>query len=498
MSLAYFIMSEYSYKKTKNKTASIVVFVFFITILFSVSNFAFAASYSLSPASGSYEKGKSFTVRVMINAGSDSVNSGKATISYDTSKLTAVSVSKNGSPFNLWVKEPTISGGSVSFEGGGTTPFTGSKSVASITFKAKAEGSAKLAFSNTSILAGPGTNVLSGSTGATYTITPASANQPTNPSTGGSTKEKRKVKIPPPEAPVIKSSTHPENDVWYSVSDVKFSWDIPYGVLSVRFGFSDKENSTTTETHKPPVSEWGKSGVGDGVWYFHSQYENRGGWGSSTTYKIQIDTTPPDDFTVTAVGGDNAAEVRFEATDSLSGISLYKVSVDGDREREVQPRDLTSGGYKITNMDPGEHIISVTALDLAGNEKTAEVTVTVTGTKITTEDEPVKTSGFGPIYWISLLFMAALATVITMLVKERRKYHEEKDQIKRETMEIGDRLINIFGVLRDEIEEKVLDLSHKPNMTDNERNILEGLKDALDISEELIDKEVEDVRKLLK
>jgi hypothetical protein len=94
--------------------------------------------------------------------------------------------------------------------------------------------------------------------------------------------------------------------------------------------------------------------------------------------------------------------------------------------------------------------------------------------------------------------MAALATVITMLVKERRKYHEEKDQIKRETMEIGDRLINIFGVLRDEIEEKVLDLSHKPNMTDNERNILEGLKDALDISEELIDKEVEDVRKLLK
>jgi hypothetical protein len=35
-------------------------------------------------------------------------------------------------------------------------------------------------------------------------------------------------------------------------------------------------------------------------------------------------------------------------------------------------------------------------------------------------------------------------------------------------------------------------------MTDTERNVLEGLKDALDISEELIDKEIEDVRKLLK
>jgi hypothetical protein len=85
-----------------------------------------------------------------------------------------------------------------------------------------------------------------------------------------------------------------------------------------------------------------------------------------------------------------------------------------------------------------------------------------------------------------------------MLVQDRRKFHEEKDRIKRETMEAGDKLINIFGVLRDEIEEKVLELSHKPNMTDVERNILEGLKDALDISEELIDKEIEDVRKLLK
>ena len=173
--------------------------------------------------------------------------------------------------------------------------------------------------------------------------------------------------------------------------------------------------------------------------------------------------------------------------------------IDGESPRDVQPNELVSGGYTITNLDPGDHTIGVTAVDFAGNERSAEAPVTVTGTKVEEVDpNAIKESGFGAIYWVSLLFMGALAIVITMLIQERRRFHEEKDHIKRETAEVGDRLINIFGVLRDEIEEKVLELSHKPNMTDTERTILEGLKDALDISEELIDKEVEDVRKLLK
>ena len=480
----------------KNLLKRIDVFSLYFLFLF-LPNVIFAATYSISPASGSFEKGKSFTARVMINAGSDSVNSGKATVKYDTSKLTAVSVSKNGSPFNIWVTEPAISDGLIKFEGGGTTPFSGSKSIVTITFKAKAEGTAKVDFSNTAILAGPGTNVLSGSTGAMFTITPAS-NKTTPPANTSGAKKERNVKIPPPEKPVIKSSTHPDETEWYKVSDVKFSWDIPYGVLSVKIGFDQNKNGTSTELHKPPIGEWSKGGLEDGIWYFHAKYENRGGWGSSTTYKIQIDTTPPDEFDINAIGGDNAAELRFEAHDSLSGIDLYKVTIDGGRSRDVAPKEVSSGGYKVTGLEPGERTMTVAAIDKAGNERVSEVSVAVTGVVSAEKTDEVKTSGFTIFHWIILLLIAALAVVITMLVQERRRFHEEKDNIKRETMEIGDRLINIFGVLRDEIEEKVISLSHKPNMTDNERNILEGLKDALDISEELIDKEIEDVRKLLK
>lgn len=493
-------MSEVIHKQQHISTRLTQTALLFFPLFFFlqlVPNLAHAASYALSPADGSFEVGKNFTVRVMANAGTDAVNTGDATITYDAAKLTPVSVSKDGSPFNLWVTEPAIKGGTIVFAGGGTAPVSGSKSIITITFKGKAEGSAKVEFSKATLLAGAGQNVLSGSTGATYTIIPASATPPKEETTKPP-KEERNVKIPPPEAPVIKSPTHPDDKLWYNISNAKFTWDIPYGALGMKFGFDQNSAGTSTEIHEPPTSEWSKAEIADGVWYFHAEYKNRGGWGSSTTYMIQVDTTPPEEFIATAIGGDLTAQIRFEAHDALSGIALYRLGVDGGRSRDVQASELTSGGYILSNIDPGEHKITVTAVDVAGNERTAEASVTVTGTKVVEEKEAVTTSGFGAIYWVSLLFMAALAIVITMLILERRRSLEQKDHIKRETMEIGDRLINIFGVLRDEMEEKVLELSHKPNMTDSERNILEGLKDALDISEELIDKEIEDVRKLLK
>jgi hypothetical protein len=297
----------------------------------------------------------------------------------------------------------------------------------------------------------------------------------------------------------VKSESHPDPMVWYSSADAKFSWDIPYGVTGMKIGFGQEAESEPSELHEPPIGSWTTSGLADGVWYFHAAYKNRGGWSSSTHFMIQVDTTPPEEFSATAIGGDLTAQLRFEATDTLSGIQLYRIGMDGGRTRDVQPTELSGGGFTLSNLDPGEHSFSVTAVDKAGNERSAEASVEVTGEKPVEEVEgKVATSGFGAIYWVSLLFMAALAIVVTMLIQERRRHTEEKDRLKREAAEAGDKLINIFGVLRDEIEEKVLELSHKPNMTDNERNILESLKDALDISEELIDKEIEDVRKLLK
>jgi len=457
---------------------------------------ASAASYVLSPANGTYEVGETFQVRVMVNTEGDGVNTGDATITYDSDMLTAVSASGEGSAFNLWVTEPTVSGSSITFAGGGTKALAGTQPVATITFRGKKEGVGSVSFSKGTLLAGAGQDVLSGMGEATYTITPKTeAPVVTQPPT--QQKTERKTNIPPPEQPRIDSETHPDESLWYSLSDVEFSWDAPFGVTSLKHGFGTTSTVELTELHEPPTSSWSASGLVDGTYYFRLAYQSRGGWSTTTTYTLRIDTTPPEPFEATAIGGDLTAQVRFEATDTLSGIAQYKISIDGERERDVQTNEIVGGGYTITSMDPGLHSIAVTAIDNAGNERVATTDVEVTGEKPLDEEE-VETSGFGAIYWVSLLFMAALAVVITMLIQERRKHTEERDRIKREAAEAGDKLINIFGVLRDEVEEKIVSLSHKPNMTDNERNILEGLKDALDISEELIDKELEDVRKLLK
>ncbi len=461
-----------------------------------------AANYSFSPASGSFENGKNFTVRVMIDAGSDGVNTGDGTVTFDTAKLTAVSVAKDGSPFNLWVTEPTIAAGAgtITFAGGGTTAISGSKAAFTITFRGKAEGAAEVKMSKGSLLKGAGQNALTGELpAASYTITAAAAKPPTPAAEPEPATPVRAVNIPVPDPPVLKSSTHPEQGTWYQERNIKLTWDLPYGVTGLKLAFDQEEQSEPTTLHEPPIAEWTKGAVEDGIWYFHASYKNRGGWSSSTHYKIMIDATPPRPFTATAAGGDLTAQVRFEAEDELSGIAFYRVGVDNERSRDVQPSELVSGGYTMTNLTPGERTITITAVDRAGNETTTEVPVVVTGTApVAQTTDNVKTSGFGAIYWVSLLFMAALAIVITMLVQERRRHHEERDLIKREAMEAGDKLINVFGVLRDEMEERILELAHKPNMTDSERQILEGLKDAIDISEELIDKEIEDVRKLLK
>jgi hypothetical protein len=458
---------------------------------------AFAATYSLSPASGSYPVGQTFTVQVVVTSNAGAVNTGDATITFDSNTLTAVSVARDGSPFNLWVTEPTIQGNTIAFAGGSTSGVSGSRAIMSITFRARAQGEAKVDFSRATLLAGAGQNVLQGTSGAIYTITEA-APPPTSPVAPPPQQEERRVNVPPPSLPDISSRTHPNQDEWYSVQNATFTWDIPYGVTAVSAGFSDESGIEPGEVFEPPVSEWKESDIPDGIWYFSSAHRNRGGWGSTTEFMIRVDTTPPEPFTVSAAGGDLTAQIRFEAKDTLSGIALYRVGIDGGRTRDVQSTELVSGGYTLTNLDPGERTITVIAVDQAGNEREESTTVLVTGVRPVPVSDDVKTSGFGAIYWVSLLFMAALAVVITMLVQERRRFHEEKELIKREAAEAGDKLINVFGVLRDEMEEKVLELSHKPNMTDNERNILEGLKDALDISEELIDKEIEDVRKLLK
>ena len=114
----------------------------------------------------------------------------------------------------------------------------------------------------------------------------------------------------------------------------------------------------------------------------------------------------------------------------------------------------------------------------------------------TQDPAPVK-SGIDWALWIIVLLVGGVSFLIGAIMYERKSVRVEKEYIKREADEVRDKLEGIFSVLRDEVEEQVIALATKPNMTESERGILQKLKEALEISEELLDKEIEDIRKLL-
>lgn len=374
-------------EKEINKTLLFVFFLIFYFIF--LPSISFAANLYFLPSVGTFGVGKTFTVSVYVSSTDQAMNAASGVIIFPTDKLQVTSISKTGSIFDLWVKEPSFSNisGRVSFEGIVLNPgFKGSSGkIISINFLAKSAGKANLALSSASVLAndGKGTNILKEIGSATFTL---EYNQipSTNPNT--------------PPAPEIYSPTHPDPDKWYSNSNPKFVWKITKDITGVGLLVGRKKNASPAVFYSIPISEKQLYNLPDGVWYFHVQLKNRYGWGEISTFKFKIDTQPPDPFKIAV---DNEGDptnpspiIHFEAKDSLSGIKYYKVKV-GNRE----PVELTNSEYKIPLLDPGEYTIVVEAFDQADNSTAASTTIhiepleapeiTEYPSKITTEDHLV-------------------------------------------------------------------------------------------------------------
>jgi regulatory protein YycI of two-component signal transduction system YycFG len=100
------------------------------------------------------------------------------------------------------------------------------------------------------------------------------------------------------------------------------------------------------------------------------------------------------------------------------------------------------------------------------------------------------------------LFIAFLITIIAMLLgylwydRKQNKLREEK--LRRETREIQDQMEKIFSALRDEIYDQINLITKRPRLSQKEKEAVEGLNQALEVSETLIEKEINDVKTILK
>ncbi len=321
------------------------------------------ATLSISPSGGSYAVGDTFSVLVSLSTGGESINAGTGEIHFDTSLLQVTNLGYSQSIFSLWTENPSFSNsaGTVNFSGGVPNPgYNGSSgAILRITFKTKAVGQAEVSFNSGSVLAndGQGTNILKNKNSATYTVSAKSISE-----------QKSETTIVP--STIITSSTHPDQEKWYKSKDVSFSFSVPQEATLMRVLFDQKSASVPIETTEIRKNiEY--TDVADGVWYLHLRFQDKNGWGVTQHFRVRIDAVPPVEFVVKFPHGDSSEDPRpvvlFNTRDALSGISHYNVRI-GDKEYTyIDPALITSNPYTPPPQNPGVHIITVEAVDKAGN-----------------------------------------------------------------------------------------------------------------------------------
>ncbi|MGB9637416.1 MAG: hypothetical protein ACPLY7_01320, partial [Microgenomates group bacterium] len=150
-------------------------------------------------------------------------------------------------------------------------------------------------------------------------------------------------------------------------------------ITATRLLVSKAPTASPSVLYIPPIGQKTIEKLEDGVWYFHVQLKNDSGWGQITHFRFQIDTQPPEPFSIKFVEGKETTNpkptVLFNTTDLLSGIDHYKMKIgEGDvfRISEEEAEEVIKGNpYTLPLQMPGKRSLLVQAFDKAGNYTTA-------------------------------------------------------------------------------------------------------------------------------
>lgn len=348
------------------------------------------ASLFLFPPSGAYAVGDVFNVYVKIDSGDNPVNAADGAITFNPAELEAVSISKTGSFFTLWTKDPAFSNtaGKIEFGGGTQTAFTGTNgTVIAVKFKSKVSTTSQVNFSSGSVLAadGLGTNVLGPMNGGVYTFSTKNAGADIiEIDESGQISTARQEPAPQdgtPAAPIIVSSTHPEPDQWYAKSEIQFSWTLPSAITGIRAALDNNLVSAPIFNYNTKTAEKKFTDLADGIWYMHLQFKNQNGWGSVGHRKALIDTAPPENFSITVDNENDPANptplLKFLTRDAGSGIAEYEIKIDQDEPRKIAGAGIEKDPYRLPALSPGKHTIIIKAVDFAGNSTLAMAEVKI-------------------------------------------------------------------------------------------------------------------------
>jgi Cohesin domain/Bacterial Ig-like domain len=343
--------------------------IFLSLVIFLVAPLvSLAATLSISPSTGVYSAGATFTARLVVNTSGQSINAAEGTIKFNPQELTVVSVDRSNSIFNLWVTEPAFSNtaGTITFSGGMPSGYKGAAgSIFNITFRTKNAGTAKVTMSGGAVLAndGLGSNVLSAMNGGTFTIQALSISP-----------EPEEIEyVAPantPALPKVTSATHPDSEKWYQVKNASLNWELPSGVISVRTLLDSNSSSIPTKVYEDPIKSITLEDLPEGVSFFHVQFKNADGWGKVAHYRLATDSQKPTKFEISLPQNADLANptqtLSLKAEDETSGVSRYMIKVNSDEPYEYID-EADSKVVTLPSLLPGYHSVIIEGFDKAGN-----------------------------------------------------------------------------------------------------------------------------------
>lgn len=343
------------------KRIFLILIILILSFIGGSSAKAASAELYLSPSSGSFLVGSTFSVSVFLNTEENEINVVWAEIKFPPEILQVTSPTAGTSFITEWIVPPNYSNerGIISFRGGVPGGISTSAGlVSSITFRGVSSGIAKVEFregSQVLLADGKGTDILTTTINGEYHIL-----------------------IPPPEGPKVFSPTHPNPNVWYPDSTPSFSWEKEKGVTDFSWSLDQNPSGRPDGASEGTGTLKSFSDVPDGIWYFHLRQKKEGVWGKTSHVQVRIDTTPPNEFTsrvetYTRLIGYQTM-VYFETTDNFSGISHYEVSLIDLSAPEPTRSFFTEemSPYQVPFKKAGKYNVIIKAVDKAGNSREAE------------------------------------------------------------------------------------------------------------------------------
>ncbi len=219
------------------------------------------------------------------------------------------------------------------------------------------------------------------------------------------------VDVTPPNIEILS----PGSGIWINSSTVMLSWS-GYDIISEISEYNlqvDARNWTLSNLETQRVVD----GLSDGHHLTNLRAWDMAGNSALTIIELLIDVTPP--IVQISYPGYNdsvssSITARWIGSDATSGLVEYEYSLDGGPFLDV----VLSTQIDL-NLNPGAHVLTIRAWDLAGNH--ADSTVEFTAIAPATGFE-----GLIVIIFIGLaLLIATIVVVILVLQKKRKKEDEE-------------------------------------------------------------------------